>query len=174
MNDLLLISLLKSDEPLEPETLYQLYPNLSPLEVQKVQIIKLILSTKFVHEDMDVFENAVYVINNMSPDTTKTEGCKPDWIWYALMFIEKIKHRNYSNEVLEYIKWNFKDAGLRFYPPIFEKQSNPLLQDIIYKATKGPFPLKENFLDIQVLHYMKIQEYIKEMKKTEKINNASN
>lgn len=162
MDNKLLMSLLKSDEPLEPETVYQLFPEYSPLEVEKLQVMKVILSTIFVHDDMDVFENAVYVINGIKPDVDSTNGCKPEWIWYAVEFIEKVKHRVYSDEVLEYIKWNFKDAGLKFYPPVFEKEKNPLLTDVVYKAVKGPFPLKESFLDIQALGYLRIQEYIKE------------
>lgn len=161
MDNELLLKLINSDEPLEPETVYQFFPNLTPLEVQKIQVMKVIRDTAFVHEDMDVFENAVQVINNISPDVSSTNGCKPEWIWFATIFIERIRHRIYSNEVLEYIKWNFNDAGLKFYPPIFSGDKNPLLKEVMYKAVKGPFPLKETFLDIQTLGYLKIQEYIK-------------
>ena len=165
MDNTLLAELLHSKEPLEPETLYQLFPELSPLEVQKLQVMKVLIDTTFIHEDMDVFENAVYVINGIDPDINNTTGCKPEWIWYAVLFIEKIIHKTYSDEVLEYIKWNFNNAGLKFYPPCFAKDDNELLKDVIYKATKGPFPLKEEFLGIQALGYLKIQEYIKNKNK---------
>jgi len=161
MDNELLMGLLNENEPLEPETLYQLFPNLSPQEVQRLQVIKLAIHTNHIHEDMDVFENAVHAINGLDIDIYKTEGCKPEWIWFAVQFLERVKHREYSDEVLEYIKWNYNDSGIKFYPPMFPEEMNPLLQDVIYKAVKGPFPLQENFLDIQALHYLKIQEYVK-------------
>ena len=73
MDNELLMGLLNENEPLEPETLYQLFPNLSPQEVQRLQVIKLAIHTNHIHEDMDVFENAVHAINGLDIDIYKTE-----------------------------------------------------------------------------------------------------
>ena len=155
------IELINSNEPLEPETLQQLFPELSRLDREKIQVFKLIKSSEIIFEDFDVFENAVQILNGIEPDVQKTEGCKPEWIWKALDMIYKITNKKLSNEVKQYIKWNFKEEGFLFYPPLAELE-NPLYKEIVEKAEAGPFPLTDDSkINIQAIKYLKIKEYIK-------------
>lgn len=152
--------LIELDEPLEPETLEQLCPTLSPLEREIILVIKVIKDTRAAFEDMDVFENAVHVLNGVSPDISKMEGCFPEQIWRAVYRIEKIHPDvEYSDEVQAYIKGIFNDAGIYFYPPQAHIE-NPILNEVIKLANFGPFPLQENYLGIQASKYLYIREYI--------------
>lgn len=161
MDNELLAELLHSKEPLEPETLYQLFPELSPLEIQKLQVMKVLLDTVFIHEDMDVFENAVQVLNNISPDVTKTEGVEPEWIWYALQLIEKLRpNAKFSNEVYNYIKYIFKNNGIKFLPHIPGYKDDPYLDKVIAQSKEKNIP--ETPLGIQAMKYLRILEYLKE------------
>lgn len=156
-----IVDLVKNPEPLEPETLTHFFPGLSPLEREKIFVTRLILHTNQIFEDMDVFENAVQVLNDISPDTEKTEGVLPEWIWFALPIIKKLRgKKEYSHEVQMYIRFIYNDNGIYFYP-VESGIENKILEDVILKAEKGPFPLKENFLGIQAFKYLKIKEYIK-------------
>ena len=164
----LIKSLLADQDPLEPETLTQLHPELSDIERELLMVIKVIRDTDTVFEDMDVFENAVHVINGIKPDIAKTELAKPEWIWYALTFMKNVRSEmDLANEIKEYIKYVYHDNGIKFYPPLADI-ANPILDKIVEKATNGPFPLKdETFINIQAVHYLKIMEYLK-LKKSKK------
>lgn len=154
--------LINLDEPLEPETVRQLYPTLSDKDIEKILTIKVIKDTNAVFEDMDVFENASMVLNNIIPDVKKMEGAKPEHIWKALDLIGKIRPEfNLSHEVQMYIKRVFNDHGYYFYPPL-ARLENVLLDDVTKASIIGPFPLKEDFLGIQTSKYLHIQEYLKE------------
>ncbi len=164
-NTISIIDLLSEKDPIEPETLDRLFPEMTDLEKQRILVIKLIKDTDVVFEDMDVFENAVQVLNDINPDITKTEGVEPEQIWYAVDFITRLRpYKKFSDEVLEYIKFIFKDNGYKFFPPQLELNDDTY-KDIVYLATKGPFPLKETKLGIQAAKYLYIQEYIKMKKK---------
>ena len=162
MNKLSLTELISLHEPLEPETISRFYPELSDVEVQKVLVMKVIRDTSMVFEDFDVFENAVHVLNSISPDVTKTEGCLPEHIWYAIQLIEQIAKKEFSYEVKEYIKWCHIDQGYKVFPPsVFSAEENPLYDTVKQMAEEGPFPLQETTVGIQAVKYLKIQEYIK-------------
>ena len=44
---------------IEPETISMLFPDLSGLERQKLQVMWLLYNTRSAYEDMDVFEKVV-------------------------------------------------------------------------------------------------------------------
>ena len=156
-----IFELILSPEPLEPETISQLNPTLTPQERELVLVTKVIRDTNFVHEDIDVFENAVMVINDITPSIYHMEGSKPEWIWRAVTAINTIRPDvEFSDEVLRYIKFTFNNDGIRFYPPNIGLD-NPILEEVIEKATKGPFPLHDDtHINIQAIKYLKLQEYI--------------
>lgn len=163
-----IIDILTDKDPLEPETLDILFPDMTDIEKQRIQVLKVIKDSDVVFEDMDVFENAVQVLNDISPDIQKTEGVDPEQIWYALDTITKMRpNKEFSNEVIEYIKFIFKDNGYKFYPPVLELNDS-YYKDVLYAAKNGPFPLKETAIGIQALKYLYIQEYLK-IKKGEKV-----
>lgn len=153
--------LITIDEPLEPETISQLFPHLSPKEREMLLTIKVIKDTNAVFEDMDIFENAVEVLNGIVPDVESTEGTRPEFVWKALEIMKRLRpDMDLSDEVKEYIKFSYKDNGLIFYPPL-AGIDNPKLSEITEKAIEGPFPLSEDLLGIQTLKYLKIQRYLK-------------
>lgn len=156
--------LINLDEPLEPETLRQLFPTLSDKDIEKILTIKVIKDTNAIFEDMDVFENASMVLNNIIPDTNKMEGARPEHLWKALDLIGKIRPEfNLSHEVQMYIKKVFNDHGYYFYPPL-ARIENVLLDDVTKASIVGPFPLKEDFLGIQTSKYLYIKEYLSQDK----------
>ena len=116
-------------------------------------------TTRAAYEDMDVFENACLVLNNISPDTDKTEGCLPEYIWKVVKYIKRLyPDIEFSDSVKFYIKFIFNDAGLYFYPEGIGIE-NPLLDDIKTLANEGPFPLKaETLYGIQAMKYLKLTQ----------------
>jgi hypothetical protein len=156
------IDLIEMNEPLEPETIHQLFPKLSEDDIEYLQVLKVIKSTNAVFEDFDVFENAVAVLNHVSPNIELMEGSLPEWIWKASVIIHRLRpDGDYSKDVQLYVKFIYKENGLKFYPPLIGLD-NPLLLDVTKKAMSGPFPLSEDFLGIQAAKYLKIQKYLEE------------
>jgi hypothetical protein len=156
-----LVDLIFNNDILEPETLDKLFPELTSKEKEYILVIKVILTTNVIFEDMDVFENAVQVLNNISPDVTKTEGVEPEWIWYALQLIEKLRpNAKFSNEVYNYIKYIFKNNGIKFLPHIPGYKDDPYLDKVIAQSKEKNIP--ETPLGIQAMKYLRILEYLKE------------
>lgn len=157
-----LSELILSNEKIEPETLLKLYPELSDVDREYVMALKVIKTTNAVFEDFNVFENAVSILNRVSPNIELMEGTLPEWIWKAGLIIHRLRpDADYSDEVKEYIKYTYNDNGYKFYPPYFDLD-NPILTDVTKKALEGPFPLREDFLGIQAARYLKIQRYLQE------------
>ena len=154
-----LLNLVTSQDPLEPETLKQFFPELSSMDINKILATKVLLTTNAILEDMDVFENFVYTINNIHPDITKTEGATPELIWKTIDYIKKVrKNAEFSFEVLMYIKYIFNDNGYYFYPPGIGLDDS--LLNKIKENLKKKHKLTENFLDIQTYKYLKLMELI--------------
>ena len=152
-----IIDLIKDPEPLEPETVREFFPELSSNDIAKIIATKVALQTNAPFEDMDVFENLVYVLNDIEPDVMKTEGCTPQMIWNAILNIKKIREDfEFAREVLLYIKHIFNDNGYYFYPEgVGLDGANRHLEEIKNKAASSE-PLQENFIDIQVAKYKEI------------------
>lgn len=151
-----------SDEPLEPETLDQLFPELNPKEREYILTLRVIIHTNLIFEDMDIFENAVQVLNDISPDVFKTEGVKPEWIWNALRLITKLRpDADFSEEVYRYIAFIQKSNDMLFIPDIPGYKRDPYLTTIINLVKDQRKPLPEDKDGIQASRYLKIIEYLK-------------
>ena len=81
-------SIVNSKELIEPETIRAL-TNLNDHDIEYAMVLWTVKNTRAVYEDMDVFENAVLVLNGIVPDVTKMEGAEPKHIWYALGIMQK-------------------------------------------------------------------------------------
>lgn len=146
---------------LEPETIRHFFPIFTDLDVEQIQVIKVLKDTRAAYEDMDVFENAVSVLNEISPNVREMEGSSPEYIWRALDIIFRLHPDvELAWEVLMYIKYIFNDDGIYFYHPSLDLE-NPYFNEIKSRAEKGPFPLQEDFIGVQAAKYLKIQEYLK-------------
>lgn len=147
---------LLNEDHVEPETIRQLFPGMTDLEVEKLMVISVLRTTRAAYEDMDVFENVCYVLNDVSPDPMKTEGCPPEFIWKAIETIKKIYPTvEFSEEILQYIKFAFIDNGYKFFPEDIGLP-NLELEDIKTLAMHGPFPLEETPTGIQAIKYLKL------------------
>jgi len=152
---------LLQEDFIEPETLKQLFPGMSDIEREKIQVLAVLKNTRAAYEDMDVFENACMVLNGISPDVNKTEGCLPEHIWNTIKIIKSMyPDIELSDEVKEYIKFIFNDNGYYFYPEGIGME-NPILEDVKTLALHGPFPLSaETFYAVQALRYLKLTQEI--------------
>ena len=72
-------SIIDNKTPIEPDTIRML-TNLSDAEIEKALVIWTVKNTRAVYEDMNVFENAVLVLNGITPDVTKMEGLLPEYV----------------------------------------------------------------------------------------------
>lgn len=151
------VDLLKETH-IEPETLTQLFPGMSDLEKETLLVLSVLKSTRAAYEDMDVFENACLVLNGITPDVDKTEGCLPEYIWKTIDIIHRMyPDIEFSDDVKSYIKFIFEDNGYYFYPEGIGI-INPLLKDIKTLAEFGPFPLAETLYGIQATKYLKLTQ----------------
>jgi len=149
---------LLQEDYIEPETIKQLFPGMSEIEREKLQVLAVLKNTRAAYEDMDVFENACLVLNNISPDTDKTEGCLPEHIWKAIRIMKTMyPDIEFSDEVQAYIKYMFNDRGYYFYPENIGID-NPILEDVKTLAISGPFPLAETFHGVQAAKYLKLTQ----------------
>jgi len=155
-----MINLLKI-EGLEPETINRFYPFLTDMDKEQIQVLKVLQDTRAAYEDMYVFENAVMVLNEISPNISEMEGSTPEFIWKTLDIIYRLHPKvELSWEVQMYIKYIFNDNGYYFYHPKLGIDNN-YYNSVKELADNGPFPLKEDFFGIQASKYLKIMEYLK-------------
>jgi hypothetical protein len=163
MNDSLLQELINDTDVLEPETLRQLFPDLSEPEFNKVMALKVIKHTRHFWENMYSFEDLVLALNEVNPDFTMLQGCTPEQIWYAVQLVDQIRPGyEYSLEVQLYTKFMFNNIGFYIYPPQIGLD-NPYLEEAKTIAANGPFPIQENSTaEIQAGKYLQILEYLKE------------
>ncbi len=160
---MLLQEILALNEPIEPETLDRVEPSLTKLEREQVLALRAIKTTGVVFDDMDVFENAVYILNNISPEVLKMETPSPEMIWRALITLGKMKPDfKLSWEVRSYIKYVFNDEGFIFFPPLSGIE-NPHFSKVQQIAKDGPFPLTETPENIQAMRYLKVQNYLRKV-----------
>lgn len=146
------------EDYIEPETIKHLFPGMSDIEREKLQVISVLKNTRAAYEDMDVFENACLVLNGISPDVNKTEGVLPEYIWKTIKIIKKMyPDIELSDEVKTYIKYIFTDNGYYFFPEGIGID-NPILEDVKTLAIHGPFPLAETFFGIQAAKYLKLTQ----------------
>ena len=154
-----MIELLKLDG-LEPETINRFYPFLTDIDKEQIQVLKVLQDTRAAYEDFYVFENAVLVLNEVSPNITEMEGSTPEFIWRTLDIIFTLHPKlELSWEVLGYIKYIFNDNGYYFYHPKLQLE-NPHYEAVKQLAENGPFPVKEDFIGIQAIKYLKIKSYL--------------
>lgn len=146
------------EDYIEPETITQLFPGMSDIEKEKLQVMAVLKNTRAAYEDMDVFENACLVLNGISPDVDKTEGCLPEYIWKTVKIIKSMyPDIELSDEVKSYIKFIFNDNGYYFYPEGIGIE-NPIIEDVKTLAEHGPFPLAETLYGIQATKYLKLTQ----------------
>ena len=144
---------------IEPETLTHLFPSMESIDRQMLYVQKALINSRSIYEDMDVFENAVLVLNGIYPNIEYMEGVLPEQIWKALTIIKSINPDiEFSHEVLMYIKMIYSDAGFLFYPPNIGLDST-YLNKVIKRSEQGPFPLEEDVMGIQAAKYLKLITY---------------
>ena len=162
--------IINDPEPTAPEVIQTLLPLLDEIDIEKAQVMHVLKNTRAAYEDMNVFENAVLVINGISPDVEKVEGCEPKYIWKAISVIRSLHPKlEFAHEVLMYIRFIFQEHGYSFFPPktgLDEYQHN-MFEEIQDRAAsyaseeKGLPELEDNNeFDIQVTKYLIIKEYM--------------
>lgn len=155
--------IIKKEEYLEPSTIRQLLDLDESKEVQKLLAAKVIQNTEAPFIDFYVFENVVYLLNNIEPNIKQVEGASPEMIWLALESIKNLRPDfKLSHEVKMYIRFSFKNEGLIFLPPLTQME-NPNLKEVQQRANeikKGKDPLLDDTMDVQALKFLRIKEYI--------------
>ena len=130
------------EEVVEPETMVQLFPNLASIDRQKLYVYRILRRTRAAYEDMNVFENACLVLNDINPSVSVMEGLTPEQIWKAVGIIKEIYPEiEFSHEIIMYVKMMCNEAGCYFYPEGLDLD-NEYLPAIKKLAASGPFPLE--------------------------------
>ena len=152
--------LINDSEFIEPETIQYLFPTLSSIDRQKIQVLWLLNNRRAAYEDFEVFENVTLVLNNIDPDIAKTEGTLPEYIWLAVKIIKDLQPKvEFSNEVLQYIKYIFESNGYTFYPPGLGLNPEKRLDQYKLKAKTGQVRPTDSPDDVQLNRYLRITDY---------------
>jgi hypothetical protein len=152
--------LINNSDFIEPETIRMLFPTLSSIDRQKIQVLWLLNNRRGAYEDFEVFEKVSLVLNNIDPDINKTEGTLPEYIWVTIKVIKDLRPDvELSHEVLEYIKYIFDSNGYKFYPPGIGLNDKENMDQLKLVAKTGPFPLKDDERGIQANRYKRITDY---------------
>jgi len=104
----------------EPETIYQVIgvdQSQVPLKIrEKVEALKAFLRNNLVWTDWHIFENAVILINNQTPNFNVIQRPRVREVAYAVDILNKIKEEKFSEEVAKYIAAVARDRGLIVLP----------------------------------------------------------
>lgn len=152
----------KSDsEFLEPETLRNLFPEITEKEFNKTMAMTVLSKNDFFWNNMYIFEDVTLALNAEVPSFTRLEGCSPEQIWYSTQIAARINPKaKYSHEVKTYIKYMSNEAGVYIYPPTVGL-SNILYEAAAHLAANGPFPLGEDTKEeIQAAKLLAIEHYL--------------
>jgi hypothetical protein len=157
-----LLQFIQESDVLEPNTIRQLYPDLSEEEFNKAMALKVLNHTRHFWEDFFSFEDITLAVNDVVPDFEMIQGCTPEQIWYSVQLADQFRPGlEYSKEVQLYIKFMCNDAGVFIYPPQVGLD-NPYLEKAMVLAANGPFPLGESTEEIQAAKYLCILDYLKD------------
>jgi hypothetical protein len=158
-----LLQFIQEHEVLEPETVRQLFPEMSEEEFNKTMALKLIRHTRHFFENFYAFEDLTLALNDIVPDFTILQGVTPEQIWFAVQLVDRIRPgMEYAKEVQLYVKLMCNEVSVYIYPPQIGID-NPYLEKAKELATAGPFPLgEESTEEIQAGKYLAILEYLKE------------
>jgi hypothetical protein len=157
--------ILLSEDPVEPETLYDLGLAKTSLEAQRILALRTIIHTEAVFEDFNVFENVVELLNGIEPNVEMIDGTDPEQIWYALKAIQELRPEAIlSEEVQAYIRFFFKEAGITFLPDMLGMRI-PDWKKQAYTEAKQLYETAESLSgitpeEIQAIHYGRILEYL--------------
>jgi hypothetical protein len=163
MKQELLKTFIEENDILEPETLRQVFPEISEEELNKVMAMKLLKHTRHFWENFYAFENIVLALNDVVPDFEKIDGCTPEQIWYAVQLADQIRPgMGYAKEVQIYVKFMCNDSGVFIYPPSIGLD-NPYYEKAKEISEQGPFPIgEETTEEIQAGKLLAIKEYLNE------------
>ncbi len=155
------LNILFQEDFIEPESLDVLFPLATQQKRESLMALKTAMAVATPYQDMDVFENLAQVFNDQTPDVSKTEGCEPKYIFYALQKLERLTSPvPLSDEVKMYIKWNLTEAGIYFYPENAGFTQPDWYKDMVARTVKSAPLQVSDFLDVQTYKFLKIQEYI--------------
>lgn len=150
------------EEHIEPETIRELYPNLSEEEFNQLQAIITVYTSNYAFENFYAFENVIRALNGIIPDVLNVEGNKPEWIWAGCAIMEKLRPKmELSHECKKYIQFIFEDNGIYFLPPlaISSEEERQVLNKIKDVEPNGD----GSFLNRQASHLIKLKDYYKSM-----------
>lgn len=158
-------------EYIEPETVRHFRGEATPsLTVLRDMVYKLIEETDAPFQDFYVFENVIHVLNDIEPNVDQIEGVLPEHIWYGLMKMKEIVGDDFglSHEIIEYIKFIHKEAGLIFLPPFFKNDRNQNLKKVQERLKKGTLiESDEDVIENQAIKLARILHYVENFKPEE-------
>ena len=151
------------NEILEPETLRQVHPEYSEIDINRILALASLYKTRVFFEDLYTFENMCQALTGRIPDPSVLEGCLPEECWAALDIAHRLfPDREFAKEIVLYVKYFFNQSGIYIYPEYLDLP-NPYFAKAVYLSAHGPFPLGESVEEIQAAKYLIIQETIKRL-----------
>ncbi len=158
----------------EPETLRQLFPQLSEIEHEQLQVLQALTYNLAFWQDSFVFENAVLALNEVKPEIGFMQGCTPQQIWYAVQLMTKaFPTRTYSYPVKMYVKFMCNQHGVYVYPPeMFNDLENPYYTGAKLKLETTKILSDKTTIDIQAAQLAAIELYIRMKQDDEQIKVA--
>ena len=138
----------------------------------KINALKVFLTTKAFYQDARAFENIVLAVNDLYVDPQTLQVCSPEEIVYALKVLAPLgmETKNFGREIIAYIQVACKQVGLLKYPddikfaePAYDK---PLAELAASVKAQYVDPEKIDYADIQQVQGSKL--YVVQMYAAEK------
>ena len=158
--------ILESIEPIESETLKQVY-GISEDKLDLAHAMQSLVHSTRYWEDSFVFEKIVRAINGLSVNFVNLQGVRPEHIWSALKVSKEVwPEREFSWEVQKYVQWISNEDGLYVYPFEMDELDNRFYEGT-FKLIEKDIELQDrNVYEVQASKILAIHAYLNKTKKT--------
>jgi len=166
----------------EPETIWADIRDEAGVDVSdevrdKINALRLLLTTDNFWEEFTVFENVILAFNDRHVDPSYVQVCLPQELAYGLTVAGSIKVKPFSSEIINYIRACCTQDGLVVYPNIFSfaqpRFEDPTLRELVHDTQKVwdaqrfaqlrvPPGEEEDAVVVQVAKLHDIDVYVKE------------
>jgi len=129
----------------EPETIWEEIRIETGAQVSdevrdKINALRLVLTTDNFWEEFTVFENVILAFNDRHVDPSYMQVCLPQELAYGLTVAGSVKVKPFAADIINYVRACCEQDGLVVYPNIFSfaqpRFEDAALRELVYEARK--------------------------------------
>jgi len=152
-----------------PETIYKELNSLNyffdRVVKDKIMALKVIYKIDYFWEHFHVFEKVCVVFNDREAFFNQVQKLMIEEIYFANYVANKLRpNMEYSPEVIEFIKVNFKEEGQIYSPKELDVFGNyKIIEPVVKRIKQDGFPENPTSVEIQAITLIRLEKY-KELK----------